>query len=208
MSRRKIKLCQNLNTSVKIMVLTEGQTEKNYLKELKNKLLDSSFKLEIENICNGNYASFLDKIAEYRGMETPILIVVDLDRAEQDKVELSYLEELIDKLVKINKQNNIFLTYPNFETFLSAHFDPFCNKLKNRLGFRNSDEIKSRTDILAKIEQYGGDFENTKKHFNNNNLFCYKKDFSAALIDKNNIRIRQSTLINFIDYCNKIKESR
>ena len=53
------------------MVLTEGQTEKNYLKELKNKLLDSSFKLEIENICNGNYASFLDKIAEYRGMRRP-----------------------------------------------------------------------------------------------------------------------------------------
>ena len=208
MSRRKITLCQNLNTSVKIMVLTEGQTEKNYLKELKNKLLDSSFKLEIENIYNGNYASFLDKIAEYRGMETPILIVVDLDRAEQDKVELSYLEELIDKLVKINKQNNIFLTYPNFETFLSAHFDPFCNKLKNRLGFRNSDEIKSRTDILTKIEQHGGDFENTKKHFNNNNLFCYKKDFSTFLINKNNIRIRQSSLINFIDYCNKIKESR
>lgn len=208
MSRRKIKLCQNLNTSVKIMVLTEGQTEKNYLKELKNKLLDSSFKLEIENICNGNYASFLDKIAEYRGMETPILIVVDLDRAANNNVELKYLEKLIDKLIKINKQNNIFLTYPNFETFLSAHFDPFCNNLKDRLGFRNSDEIKSRPDILTKIEQHGGDFENTNKHFNNNNLFYYKEDFSAFLINKNNIRIRQSSLINFIDYCNKIKESR
>ena len=208
MSRRKIKLCQNLNTSVKIMVLTEGQTEKNYLKELKNKLLDSSFKLEIENICNGNYASFLDKIAEYRGMETPILIVVDLDRAANNNVELKYLEKLIDKLIKINKQNNIFLTYPNFETFLSAHFDPFCNNLKDRLGFRNSDEIKSRPDILTKIEQHGGNFQNTKKHFNNNNLFYYKEDFSAFLINKNNIRIRQSSLINFIDYCNKIKESR
>lgn len=208
MSRRKIKLCQNLNTSVKIMVLTEGQTEKNYLKELKNKLLDSSFKLEIENICNGNYASFLDKIVEYRGMETPILIVVDLDRAANNNVELKYLEKLIDKLIKINKQNNIFLTYPNFETFLSAHFDPFCNNLKDRLGFRNSDEIKSKPDILNKIEQHGGDFENTKKHFNNNNLFYYKEDFSAFLINKNNIRIRQSSLINFIDYCNKIKESR
>lgn len=190
------------------MVLTEGQTEKNYLKELKNKLLDSSFKLEIENICNGNYASFLDKIAEYRGMETPILIVVDLDRAANNNVELKYLEKLIDKLIKINKQNNIFLTYPNFETFLSAHFDPFCNNLKDRLGFRNSDEIKSRPDILTKIEQHGGDFENTNKHFNNNNLFYYKEDFSAFLINKNNIRIRQSSLINFIDYCNKIKESR
>nr|DAS55616.1 MAG TPA: RloB-like protein [Caudoviricetes sp.] len=208
MSRRKTKFCQNLSTSVKIMVLTEGQTEKNYLKELKNKLLDSSFKLEIENICNGNYASFLDKIAEYRGMETPILIVVDLDRASNDGAELKHLKELIDKLVKINKQNNIFLTYPNFETFLSAHFDLFCNNLKDRLGFRNSDEIKSRPDILNKIEQHGGDFENTKKHFNNNNLFYYKKDFSPALINKNNIRTKQSSLINFIDYCNKIKQSR
>ena len=208
MSRRKTKLCKNLSASIKIIVLVEGQTEKNYLKELKNKLLDSSFKLDIENICNGNYASFLNKIVEYRGIDTPILVIVDLDRAANNKVELSYLEELIDKLVKINKQNNIFLTYPEFETFLSAHFDPFCNDLRGRLGFINSDEIKSRPDILNKIEQHGGDFENTKKHFNNNNLFCYKKDFSAALIDKNHIMKRQSTLINFIDSCNKIKESR
>lgn len=208
MSRRKTKLCKNLSASIKIIVLVEGQTEKNYLKELKNKLLDSSFKLDIENICNGNYASFLNKIAEYRGIDTPILVIVDLDRAANDKVELSYLEELIDKLVKINKQNNIFLTYPDFETFLSAHFDPFCNDLRDRLGFINSDEIKSRTDILAKIEQHGGNFQNTKKHFKNNNLFCNKNDFSAALINKNNIRTRQSSLINFIDYCNKIKESR
>lgn len=190
------------------MVLTEGQTEKNYLKELKNKLLDSSFKLEIENICNGNYASFLDKIAEYRGMETPTLIVVDLDRAANDDAELKHLKELIDKLVKINKQNNIFLTYPNFETFLSAHFDPFCNDLKGKLGFRNSDEIKSRTDILDKIENHGGNFKNTKKHFSDNNLFYNKSDFSSGLINKNNIRTKQSSLVNFIDYCNKIKQSR
>lgn len=208
MSRRKTKPCSNLSTSIKIIVLAEGQTEKNYLKELKNKLLDSSFRLDIEDMHNGNYASFLSKLTELRGTETPILIVVDLDRAADDKVELSYLEELIDKLVKTNKQNNIFLTYRKFETFLSAHFDPFCNNLKDRLGFRNSDEIKSRPDILTKIEQHGGDFENTKKHFNNSNLFCYKKDYSAALIDKNNIRTRQSSFINFIDYCNKIKESR
>lgn len=208
MSRRKTKLCENLNTSIKIIVLVEGQTEKNYLKEFKNKLLDSSFKLDIEDMHNGNYMSFLSKLTELRGTETPILIVVDLDRAANDKVELSYLEKLIDKLVKINKQNNIFLTYPEFETFLSAHFDPFCNDIRDRLGFINSDEIKSRTDILAKIEQHGGNFQNTKKHFNNNNLFCNKNDFSAALINKNNIRTRQSSLINFIDYCNKIKESR
>lgn len=180
MSRRKIKLCQNLSTSVKIMVLTEGQTEKNYLKELKNKLLDSSFKLEIENICNGNYASFLDKIAEYRGMETPTLIVVDLDRAANDDAELKHLKELIDKLVKINKQNNIFLTYPNFETFLSAHFDPFCNDLKGKLGFRNSDEIKSRTDILDKIENHGGNFKNTKNILAIIIFFIIKATFRLA----------------------------
>lgn len=190
------------------MVLTEGQTEKNYLKELKNKLLDSSFKLEIDNVYNGNYVSFLNKVAEYRGTETPILIVVDLDRASNDDAELKHLKELIDKLVKTNKQNNIFLTYPNFETFLSAHFDPFCNDLKGKLGLRNSDEIKSRTDILDKIENHGGNFKNTKKHLSDNNLFYNKSDFSSGLINKNNIRTKQSSLVNFIDYCNKIKQSR
>ena len=208
MSRRKIELCETIKASIKIVVLVEGQTEKNYLKELKNKFLDNNFRLEIEDMHGGNYASFLSKIVELRGTETPILIVVDLDRAANDIVELRRLKELINKLVKINKQNNIFLTYPNFETFLSAHFNPYCDNLALRLGFRDGDDIKTKTDVLVRIESHGGCFKNTERYFDESSLFYNKSDFLDAQINEYNIDRRQSSLVNFIKYCNKIKQSR
>lgn len=111
-----------LQRKTKIVVFVEGQTEEYYFKEFIKDKFDDSFNFDINNIGCGNYSRFLNIAEQYKGVDTPLLIVVNLDRTIDDEAEYKYLHKLCNAIKHTSKYSNIFLTYKNFETFLSAHF--------------------------------------------------------------------------------------
>ncbi|MBQ9292365.1 MAG: hypothetical protein IJ211_03760 [Campylobacter sp.] len=195
-----------------IRIIVEGFTERNYINGLKNNYLSDDFKLDIFNVRTGNYSEIYRKLKEFQGIEIPVLIVADLDRAADDKNELKYLEKLIGKMQQPQNGtfNNIFLTYKNFETFLSANFIPFAKNYPKNLGNYTLQELKNKEDLYDLIKRNNGSFENAKSYFNNkiNNLCFNKIDKKRAKFDKEKIHLEQSSFVNFIEYCNYIKSSR
>lgn len=53
----------------KIVVITEGQTEENYLRGFYNEYLSSDFSFEFINSKSGNYSAINKKIKKYQGTE-------------------------------------------------------------------------------------------------------------------------------------------
>nr|DAJ62095.1 MAG TPA: RloB-like protein [Caudoviricetes sp.] len=190
----------------KIVVITEGQTEENYLRGFYNEYLINDFSFEFINSKSGNYSAINKKIKKYQGTEQIIFVVADLDRLD-DKKELPSFEKMIKTLTYVNELCNIFLSYRNFETFLLAHFLPKSTNLVNALHKNGTDDIKNDKDIYNCIKRNNGCYENTIKILNQNNI-CYKKtNRNFPQLDKTKITLTQSSLINLKSYCEFIKSS-
>lgn len=190
----------------KIVVITEGQTEENYLRGFYNEYLINVFSFEFINSKSGNYSAINKKIKKYQGTEQIIFVVADLDRLD-DKKELPSFEKMIKPLTYVNELCNIFLSYRNFETFLLAHFLPKSTNLVNALHKNGTDDIKNDKDIYNCIKRNNGCYENTIKNLNQNNI-CYKKtNRNFPQLDKTKITLTQSSLINLKSYCEFIKSS-
>ncbi|MCZ6116577.1 RloB domain-containing protein [Campylobacter ureolyticus] len=190
----------------KIVVITEGQTEENYLRGFYNEYLINDFSFEFINSKSGNYSAINKKIKKYQGTEQIIFVVADLDRLD-DKKELPSFEKMIKTLTYVNELCNIFLSYRNFETFLLAHFLPKSTNLVNALHKNGTDDIKNDKDIYNCIKRNNGCYENTIKNLNQNNI-CYKKtNRNFPQLDKTKITLTQSSLINLKSYCEFIKSS-
>lgn len=190
----------------KIVVITEGQTEENYLRGFCSEYLSSDFSFEFINSKSGNYSAINKKIKKYQGTEQIIFVVADLDRLD-DKKEFQSFEKMIKTLTYVNELCNIFLSYRNFETFLLAHFLPKSTNLVNALHKNGTDDIKNDKDIYNCIKRNHGCYENTIKNLNQNNI-CYKKtNRNFPKLDKTKITLTQSSLINLKSYCEFIKSS-
>jgi len=190
-----------------INFIVEGQTEKHYLQCFKDEHLGDEFVFKITNIKNGNYKNFIKTIEQYRGTLIPVFVVADLDRAAADNVELEHLKKLCANLSRINKYSNMFLTYTNFETFLSAHFENNAD-VRVVLGV-NSCDIKNNQYIYRSIKNRGGSFENTIKNLTENNICYHKSNFTFPKeLDTTKITLKQSSLILLKDYCEFIKKHR
>ena len=158
-----------------INFIVEGQTEEYYLKHFRKEYLGDEFIFKIKNIKNGNYKSFIDILEQYRGTLIPIFVVADLDRAVSNNAELKHLKTLCAKLSHINKYSNIFLTYKNFETFLSAHFANGAD-ICTVLDIDRCD-IKSNQNIYDSIKNNGGCYENAIRNLGEANICYCKRNF-------------------------------
>nr|WP_315111692.1 RloB domain-containing protein [uncultured Campylobacter sp.] len=192
---------------ITINFIVEGQTEEYYLKYFKNEHLSDEFVFKIKNVKNGNYTSFISILEQYRGTSIPVFIVADLDRAANDNAELKHLKKLCAKLSHINKYSNIFLTYKNFETFLSAHFTNSANMC--RVLCIDSCDIKNNRNIYLSIKSKGGSYENAIKNLNEANICYCKRNFVFPKhLDANKLATKQSSLIILKEYCEFLKNNR
>jgi hypothetical protein len=190
-----------------IKFIVEGQTEDHYLKHFRSEHLGDEFVFNITNVKNGNYKSFIKIIEQYRGTPIPIFVVADLDRAADDKTELGHLKKLCTSLSYVNKYSNIFLTYKNFETFLSAHFKNNAD-VCSVLGVNRCD-IKNNQNIYESIKNKGGSYKNTTTNLSKNNICYHKSNFIFPKeLDTAKIAAKQSSLICLKEYCEFIKKHR
>lgn len=192
---------------ITIKFIVEGQTEEYYLKHFKNEHLSDEFVFEIKNIKNGNYKSFIDILEQYRGTPIPVFVVADLDRAVNNNAELKYLKTLCTKLSYINKYSNIFLTYQNFETFLSAHFANSADICK--VLDIDRCNIKNNQNIYDSIKNNGGCYENAIRNLSETNIcYCKRNFIFPKQLDTNKITAKQSSLIILKKYCEFLKNNR
>ncbi|MBQ6820257.1 MAG: RloB domain-containing protein [Clostridium sp.] len=193
---------------IKIEVIVEGMTEENYLKEFtKDSFNDETLKFNFHNVKGGSYHSIAKKIRSFKGLsDSTIFIVTDIDRLANDENELSNFEIML-KVLNEFKYSFAFITYPNFEGFLSSHFNSYENNILKRLKLKNKDELKSKKDIYNHIVRNGGNFDNIFKRYKKENLCCYKRE-NKTIFDKSKIRLEQSSFIYFKEYCNDLKNKK
>ncbi|WP_179854165.1 RloB domain-containing protein, partial [Helicobacter pullorum] len=127
-----------------------------------------------------------------------IFIVIDLDRANNNEIEIQELKKLISIIKKLKGQAFLFLSYKNFEVWLMYHFkDNSRNNEANFLktmGFESSKDFKANSsNLYNQIVSKGGSIENAENYFRKRDLFC-NRDCS---INKNNINHIQSNLYYF-----------
>lgn len=192
---------------IKIEVIVEGATEENYLKEFTKHSFDETLRFNFHNVKGGSYHSITKKIRSFKGLsDFTIFIVTDIDRLANDENELSNFEIML-KVLNEFKYSFAFITYPNFEGFLSSHFNPYENNILKRLKLKNKDELKSKKDIYRHIVRNGGNFDNIFKRYKEENLCCYKRE-NKTIFDKSKIRLEQSSFVCFIEYCNGLKNKK
>ena len=193
---------------IKIEVIVEGMTEENYLKEFtKDSFNDETLKFNFHNVKGGSYHSIAKKIRSFKGLsDSTIFIVTDIDRLVSDENEFSSFNTMLKELNEF-KYSFAFITYPNFEGFLSSHFNPYENNILKRLKLKSKDELKSKKDIYRHIVRNGGNFDNIFKRYKEENLCCYKRE-NKTIFDKSKIRLEQSSFVCFIEYCNGLKNKK
>ncbi|RAZ51233.1 RloB domain-containing protein [Campylobacter hyointestinalis] len=192
---------------IKIEVIVEGTTEENYLKEFIKDSFDEILKFNFHNVKGGSYHSIAKKIRSFKGLsEVTIFIVTDMDRLANDENELNSFKIILKELNEF-RYSFAFITYPNFEGFLSSHFDPYENNILNRLNLNSKAELKSKRDIYNHILKNDGSFNNIFKRYKNENLCWYKID-NKPVFDKSKIRLEQSSFIYFIEYCDDLKNKK
>lgn len=194
---------------VRIEVIVEGMTEENYLKEFTKDRdrFDETFNFNFHNVKGGSYHSIAKKIRSFRGLsDSTIFIVTDMDRLANDENELSNFESMLKALNEF-QYSFAFITYPNFEGFLSSHFNPYENNILNRLNLNSKAELKSKKDIYRHIVRNGGNFNNISKRYKKENLCWYKID-NKPVFYRSKIQLEQSSFIYFIEYCDSLKNKK
>lgn len=134
------------------------------------------------------------------------IVITDLDRAKKgtsfNKGEKGKLIGLIKTLEIKNKKNNIFLTYENIERFFVGTI-PNAKK-GDELEKHIKDYKKGDHKILEKLKKCNSNIENAKTYFNIEDLFYHKEDFNKVKPNENNIAKKQSSLVYFVQYIEKI----
>ncbi|PAF53820.1 hypothetical protein BKH42_03570 [Helicobacter sp. 13S00482-2] len=178
----------------KIFILCEGKTEEIYLKGLFDGFLPSS-RYALNSTKKNSYKNFQYLIQRSEKLYDIFIVIMDLDRAKADETEYKHLEKLISVIKKRKNKSHIFLTHSNFEDWLRHHFKPPIKKekLAEKLGCKDTGELKSKEDIFQIIQNTGGSIENAEKYFKDLALFC-DKDLN---IHKNNKNSLQSNLFYF-----------
>lgn len=178
----------NKKTKPSVQIWCEGKTEEDYFNSLFKHLNYDNIKIDVKNLKNSNsYKSILYKIKKAPYVDK-LIIVMDLDRAKNDTVELKSLEKLI-KHIKKSKDEHLFLTLDDFEDWLRFHFaDNSKTNFYKKLGYSDNRNFKSSTnDLYSQILNKGGCAENAEKYFYN----------EQCTIDKNSLNNQAQSNLHY-----------
>lgn len=190
----------NKPNNVSLEIWCEGESENHYfvglIEEFKNSY-GKDIKIRIKTLSKKSYKN-VRILLEKENYVDKVMIVIDLDRVNNNGKELQNLKKLISVIKKDEKNKFLFLTYCDFEDWLRFHFIDKTKKSKENLYKKfdkeSSSEFKGDTkDIYERIKAKGGNIENAENYFKIQELF-YNEDFTINEQNKNKI---QSNLYNF-----------
>lgn len=206
MRKTKRRRPQNLPTAKKVLLLCEGDSEYAFFDyELK----DYRKNITLLNVGGGGYVKIKEKLMEKESLYRVFLVVCDLDRAYKNPAEMHHLGEVINWLKSNSKENNIFLTYENFECWIAAWVgldirEDYSESLAN-MGYRKGEHIKA----LLRLPQCSIDAaKEAFKSVPSDDYFFRKEglEWGASHI-KQNAGNRQSNLLYFFDYLKLLASS-
>lgn len=158
-------------------VFCEGDTEFNYIDEMKRKL-KLSIALKSVNMKGGGYRSFLDFLQTDGNTNCLAkFIIIDGDRAISEEGEKKNLRTLLEYCILQNKLGRIphflIVDYPDFEYIACLHTPKYKGKnvtqyIQKEMGYKNIDEFKSDKKIYSVL--------NTNGNSSNLMLTSLKKD--------------------------------
>lgn len=184
-----------------IAIICEGETEQAYIRDITR----GGTKIRVLNARGGGYERMRVLLPKYKNLYEVILVVCDLDRAFDDDgkvVEVKRLDRLITELQKIDKRNNIFLSYKNIEFWIACCIGISVSgnyeaELKNK-GYEKG------ADVVKFLENHGGTYKqgvNCLQGQNESLFYFYKKEPTRKVFPKKqDVMHPQSTLWYFLDY--------
>ncbi|MCR2098740.1 RloB family protein [Campylobacter upsaliensis] len=114
----------NKPNNVSLEIWCEGESENHYfvglIEEFKNSY-GKDIKIRIKTLSKKSYKN-VRILLEKENYVDKVMIVIDLDRANNDGEELQNLKKLISVIKKDEKNKFLFLTYYDFEDWLRFHF--------------------------------------------------------------------------------------
>ena len=138
----------------KVKVLGEGDTECNYIEGLK-KVCKTKFTFEAVDMHGGGYTEFIKKVNAVSYLNCiAIFIIIDLDKAESDKVNLEKLINLCNGKAKLTKIPYILIgNNADFEYFACSHCETYSNgdtsqHIIKQLEYKSVKDFKADTAIF------------------------------------------------------------
>ncbi len=192
---------RKLKTTVTVNIACEGISEKTYIENILKEYNLLTANITITNLEGKGMLPFISYYEKNEKLYRVFIFVIDLDRARQKDIELRNLNRLIDKLEKNNLRNNVFLSNPDFEVFVSA-----------AIGIRYDEIWETKyvkgNGVYKFIKDNGGSYE--KAVANLGDKFYYEKQYTNKKGSKNkeNLNINHSNLVYFIDYMGELLEGR
>lgn len=191
---------KQLRSSVKIHILCEGETEEAHL----GKILSSYRNVSIECFGGGGYGRAESEFDRNNPLYSVILIVMDLDKAQNQPANRRLLNHLIDKIQRTDKRHCLFLTAPDIEYWVACCINqPDKYRLEDleRMGYRKGATV---TNFLR--EQHGS-YENALAIANSTNVYYYKPNPRANVsLNPEYLWHNQSNLASLINYINLLNQ--
>lgn len=191
---------KQLRSSVKIHILCEGETEEAHL----GKILSSYRNVSIECFGGGGYGRAESEFDRNSPLYSVILIVMDLDKAQQKTANRRLLNHLIDKIQRNDKRHCLFLTAPDIEYWVAC----CINKPdKYRLEDLESMGYRKGSAVIDFLRQQHGSYENALAIVNSTNVY-YCKPYPGANVSlkPEYLMHNQSNLASLINYINLLNQ--
>lgn len=165
-------------------VFCEGDTEYNYINEMRRQL-KLSIALKPINMKGGGYSNFLDSIRVDSNTNCVAkFIIIDGDRAVDDVNESDQLRKLVEYCIVQNKSARtphfLIVNYPDFEYIACLHVPAYHGKnvskfIENELGYRNVDEFKADSKIYDVLNTKGNSVQVMLTSLKSTNCFIINK---------------------------------
>lgn len=155
-------------TKKNFKVFCEGDTEYNYIDEMRRKKR-ISIALKPVNMKGGGYSNFLEQI-KTDGTANCLakFIIIDGDRAVVEDGEKKNLRELLEYCVLQNQSGRIphflIVNYPDFEYIACLHTNKYKGQnvaqyIVRELGYKNIDEFKADERVYNVLNANGNSYD-------------------------------------------------
>jgi hypothetical protein len=130
MAKRKPLQTKRTNRYVRptVIVLGDGETEKSYIKKLKDLDFFNNVHLKYEK---GNEFNFETKIKEHANNKN-VIVIIDVDNAESNSTKYNAIKKLIETK---KYKGQIFFNNYSFELWLLNHIDYFSKPVTDKAQY-------------------------------------------------------------------------
>lgn len=206
---------------IRVKVFVEGLTEKNYIEGFKCAIGNKHVIVEKPVVMGGGgYSSFLAELKKRKVTAgySAVFVVIDYDKACENKTELQQFSKIVNWCKGINKCLTVpyflIVNNPRIEHFACLHFSNYCSQpcnsfILDNTSYRNLDEFKSDPHIYSKLNHDSCSIENAcskSKRINMDqrvlyNVYqCNSKGLDYTIKVSNTIHNHNNSHINYSNF--------